>query len=272
MDGHYPRAGAGGIIFYFPLFDERQVNMFEVLTREATARFGVGDKAQPLVQMLLAAMTAKDTGGLAGFLEKFKVAGLGPLVQSWLGGGEGAQPISNTQIEAVLGTSGGLLSTLTAHLSLPRDQLTEVIGYLLPALVGQLTPGGNLPVNPPAEITGYAEAGQALLAQATQAVQAEQRNGIDGNNRKWLISVIAIVIVLAILYVWRTSGHETPRSPSAPMPRPAAQAIPPVHIQSPKRGAAFGGSAPPKPASATAPAATAIAPAGSAAIPGSAAN
>ena len=72
--------------------------MFDVLLREVAARFGMGDKALPLVQMLLAYMTNKDTGGLIGFLEKFKAANLGPIVQSWLGGGPSAQPITNTQL------------------------------------------------------------------------------------------------------------------------------------------------------------------------------
>jgi uncharacterized protein YidB (DUF937 family) len=231
----------------------------------------VGDKALPLVQMLLAAMTAKDTGGLAGFLEKFKVAGLGPMVQSWLGGGEGAQPIDNTQIEAVLGTSGGLLPILTAHLDLPRDQITETVGYLLPALVGRLTPGGVLPANPPANVVGYAQAGQGLLAQAAQAVQAAQQAG--GNNRKWLVWVIVIVIVLAVLYAWSTRSRETPQPPSLPsIPRAISRATPPAHIQPPVPGAAFGGSAPPQPASAAVPAASAVIPAGSASVPASAAN
>ncbi|MDR2991580.1 MAG: YidB family protein [Burkholderiaceae bacterium] len=234
--------------------------MFEVLIREAAARFGVGDKALPLVQMLLAAMTTKDTGGLAGFLEKFKAAGLGPLVQSWLGGGENAQPIGNTQVEAVLGTSGGLLPTLTAHLDLPRDQITEAIGYLLPALVGRLTPGGVLPANVPADVAGYAQAGQGLLTQATQAVQVMQRTGgVGGNNRKWLVWVVVIVIVLAVLYAWSTSGHQTSKAPPFPIPGAASQTTPPAHTQPPLPGAAFGGSAPPQtpPASAAAPASAA---------------
>ena len=45
--------------------------MFDVLIREAATRFGLGDKALPVAQMLLAYMTNRDTGGLAGFLEKF---------------------------------------------------------------------------------------------------------------------------------------------------------------------------------------------------------
>jgi uncharacterized protein YidB (DUF937 family) len=183
--------------------------MFEVLIREAAARFGVGDKALPLVQMLLAAITAKDTGGLAGFLDKFKAAGLGPLVQSWLGGGEGAQSISNVQIETVLGNS--LLPALTAQLGLPRDPITPTIGYLLPALIGRLTPGGSLPANLPAEIASHAQTGQGLLAQATQALQATQRTGTPGGGLIRLVGVIVIVIVLAALYAWSTDHRQAPQ-------------------------------------------------------------
>jgi len=187
--------------------------VLEVLIREVAARFGVGNQALPLVQMLLAAMTSQDTGGLAGFLDKFKTAGLGPLVQSWLGGGASAQPISNVQIESVLGNNGGLLPTLTARLGLPRDQITQAIGYLLPALVGHLTPGGNLSANLPDDITSHAQAGQSLLAQAAQTLQTTQRAG-GGLIR--LAGVIVIIIVLAALYAWSSGHHQAPKSIHAP--------------------------------------------------------
>jgi len=246
--------------------------MLEVLIREAAVRFGMGNKALPLAQALLAAMMSKDTGGLAGFLEKFKAAGLEHLVRSWLGGGQGAQPISNSQIESVLGTSGGLLPALTAHLDLPRDRITEAIGYLLPALIGRLTPGGSLPTHPPADIASHAQIGQGLLAQALQAVQAAQQTGAAGNSRKWLAWAVAIVAVLAALYAWSTSTSR----PEAPKPI-AAPASPPPQLpvnnaQPPSPGAAFSGGAPVgEPASAAAPA-IAAASAVSAAPGASAAN
>ena len=68
--------------------------MFDVLIREVAVRFNLGDKALPLLQMLLACMTRQDTGGLPGFLEKLKAAGLGPAVQSWLGGGPSAKAVT----------------------------------------------------------------------------------------------------------------------------------------------------------------------------------
>ena len=138
--------------------------MFDILIREAGVRFGLGDKALPFVQMLLACITNSQDGGLPGFLEKFKAAGLEPAVQSWLGGGPAAQPITPTQLENVLGASGGPLALLTDRLDVARDSATAALGYLLPPLVGLLTPGGNLPASLPPEAAGMAATGAHLLA------------------------------------------------------------------------------------------------------------
>jgi len=138
--------------------------MFDVLIRETGVRFGLGEKALPFVQMLLACMADPQGGGLPGFLEKFKAAGLEPAVQTWLGGGPAAKPLTNTQLENALGASGGPLALLTARLDVERDRATAALGYLLPPIMGLLTPGGNLPATLPPEAAGLAAAGAALLA------------------------------------------------------------------------------------------------------------
>ena len=201
--------------------------MFEVLIREAAARFGLGDKALPLVQMLLAYMTNKETGGLAGFLEKFKAAGLGPIIQSWLGGGPAAQPVSNSQLETVLGSSGGLLSMITSRLSLPRDNVTGALGYLLPAIVGKLTPGGSIPSGLPPEVASLAAAGQGLLAApAVGAAQGATAGGI-GKWVPWIIVAVAALVGLSYCAKNRTAdtAGTTPPAASAPAasePAPSA--------------------------------------------------
>jgi uncharacterized protein YidB (DUF937 family) len=81
--------------------------MFDILIREAGVRFGLGDKALPFVQMLLACITNAQDGGLPGFLEKFKAAGLEPVVQSWLGGGAAAKSLTPTQLETCWAPAAG---------------------------------------------------------------------------------------------------------------------------------------------------------------------
>lgn len=207
--------------------------MYEVLIREAAVRFGLGDKALPVLQMLLAYMTAKDNGGLLGFLEKFKAAGLGPIVQSWLGGGPSAQPITNSQLETVLGSSGGLLSLVSGKLGLGRDNVTAALGYLLPAVVGKLTPGGSLPGGLPAEAQALASAGEQLMAAAPAIAAGGARS--PGGLLNWLPWV---VVVLAALFGLSYCGKEkapatAPAPVEAPASAPAAPASAPASAEAP---------------------------------------
>ena len=236
--------------------------MFDVLIREAATRFGLGDKALPVAQMLLAYMTNRDTGGLAGFLEKFKAANLGPIVQSWLGGGPSAQPISNSQVETVLGGTGGLLSLITSRLAVNRDNVTAAIGYLLPAIVGRLTPGGSVPASVPPEVASLAAAGQSLLAAPSTAAAAAPAAG--GGMMKWLPWVIvAAAALIGLSYCGKkTPAPDATVPPAASAPAEPAAVPPPVTPASEPPKASFGGGAPMAPASAPAePASTVAAPA-----------
>jgi uncharacterized protein YidB (DUF937 family)/outer membrane protein OmpA-like peptidoglycan-associated protein len=190
--------------------------MFDLIIKEAASRFGLGDKAGMLVQMLLAFMTNKDTGGLNGFMDLFKSKGLGDLASSWLGGGSNAKPISNSQIESLFGGSGGLLSALTAKSGLGSGVITSALGYLLPSVLGKLTPGGSIPTSLSSEILGFADQGKNLLggllgsgaaaagaaaAGATRAVGAAADAGkaAGGGLMKWLPWLIAALVALWLL-------------------------------------------------------------------------
>ncbi len=243
--------------------------MFDVLIREAGARFGLGDKALPLLQMLLAAMTNRDTGGLAGFLEKFKAAGFGPIIQSWLGGGPAAQPISNSQLETVLGNSGGLLSTVTSKLGLGRDNVASALGYLVPNLVGKLTPGGSIPSTLPPEVLSLAAAGQSLLTAAPVAASVAAAPSSSGGFAKWLPWIIvALAALFGLSYFTKQRAPEAPpaASASAPVVEPATPPASEVAPAASEPAAAEPASAPPAVAPAAeasaAPAASAVAPAG----------
>ncbi len=205
--------------------------MFDVLIREVASRFGLGDKALPLVQMLLAYMTNKDTGGLTGFLEKFKAAGLGPIVQSWLGGGAGAQPISNSQLENVLGSSGGLLSMLAPRLGLGRDKVTSSLGYLLPAIIGKLTPGGSIPAVLPPEIASLASAGLGKLSAAPLLGAIAPAAAAAGGSsfKKWLPwLIVALAALFGLSYCGKNRGADAPAPATPPAVEAPAATQPPA--------------------------------------------
>lgn len=172
--------------------------MFDTIIREAASRFGLGDKGGMLVQMLLAYMTNKDTGGLSGFIDKFKSAGLGSMIGSWMGGGSGAQSITPSQIEQVLGGSGGLIGTLTSKLGIGAPTAASALSFLLPTVLGKLTPGGSIPTSLPTDVLGYISGAKSLLSGgATAAAGATQAAG--NGLMKWLPWVAAAIAALFLL-------------------------------------------------------------------------
>jgi uncharacterized protein YidB (DUF937 family)/outer membrane protein OmpA-like peptidoglycan-associated protein len=160
---------------YFYLGDS---NMFETIIREAASRFGLGDKAGPLVQMLLAYLTNKDTGGLAGFMSKLSSAGLGNITQSWLGGGANAQPVNAAQLESMLGGQGGLLGSISSKLGIGGSTATSALGFILPAIIGKLTPGGSVPTSLPADVMGAISGGKDWISGGAAAVAGTAAAGV----------------------------------------------------------------------------------------------
>jgi uncharacterized protein YidB (DUF937 family)/outer membrane protein OmpA-like peptidoglycan-associated protein len=214
--------------------------MFDLIIKEAASRFGLGDKAGPLVQMLVAYMTNKDTGGLAGFINMFKNKGLGDIVSSWLGGNAAPKAISGSQIENVLGGKGGFLEAALSKTGLGSGLATSALGYLLPSVLGKLTPGGAVPTSLSQEVLGFADKGRGLLggllgsgaAAASQATSAVTTAASDagGGLMKWLWWIIPIAIGLWLIKSCTAEKAPAPKAkveapaPAAPAPKVEAPA------------------------------------------------
>lgn len=83
-----------------------------------------------------------ELGGLAGLVEKFNQAGMGNIINSWIGSGE-KLPISGEQISSVLGSS--VIGNIATQLGIDPAQVSNQISQVLPGLINKLTPGGVAP-------------------------------------------------------------------------------------------------------------------------------
>ncbi len=81
-------------------------------------------------------------GGIQGLLGRFESAGLGHIVQSWIGKGPN-QPINEDQVQQVVGDEG--LQQLSSKSGLPVPEVRSHLTGLLPTLVDKLTPDGKVP-------------------------------------------------------------------------------------------------------------------------------
>lgn len=81
-------------------------------------------------------------GGLGGLLDKFKNAGHGQMVDSWVGKGPN-QPVTPTQVQQSLG--GQTISDLARQAGMSEDDLMAQLAQVMPDLVDKLTPQGRMP-------------------------------------------------------------------------------------------------------------------------------
>jgi len=101
---------------------------------------GLGGLAGALGGLL--ASNQNEVGGLGGLVSKFEQAGLGNVVDSWIGKGENV-PVSGDQVHNALGSD--VISSIAGKLGINAATLLPLLATLLPTLIDQLTPHGRLP-------------------------------------------------------------------------------------------------------------------------------
>jgi uncharacterized protein YidB (DUF937 family) len=112
--------------------------------------FSSGNQAQGgnlLLQIALSML--QQNGGLEGVLNKFREGGFSQHADSWVGTGQNMD-ISADQLQQVLGTS--TISDLASRLGIPADQASSAMAQVLPQVINQLTPQGQVPENSDDEI------------------------------------------------------------------------------------------------------------------------
>jgi uncharacterized protein YidB (DUF937 family) len=101
---------------------------------------GSGGVKAILLQQLLAMLSKP--GAMAKLTSAFQSAGLGSILQSWIGSGQNL-PISADQVKSVLG--GGMLTDLASKAGVGESEAASSLSTLLPEVVDKVSPGGALP-------------------------------------------------------------------------------------------------------------------------------
>jgi uncharacterized protein YidB (DUF937 family) len=94
--------------------------------------------------MALAFQVLQQNGGISGVVDKLRASGLGQHADSWVGTGAN-MPVSGDQIKDALGAGG--LGQLASKLGMSTDQASGGLAQVLPELVNQMTPAGQVPDN-----------------------------------------------------------------------------------------------------------------------------
>lgn len=106
------------------------------LTGASSAPGGGGNV---LLQLILSML--QQNGGLEGVLGKFRDAGMAAQADSWVSTGQNMD-LTADQLQQVFGS--GALNDIAAQLGLSQNQAGLAMSQMLPELINQLTPQGQV--------------------------------------------------------------------------------------------------------------------------------
>ena len=181
--------------------------MFEQLVNETANRFNLSNEnVSSLVRGLMSLMTNERTGGAEGFFDLFRRAGLVDVITSWFGGREG-KTITTTQLESALGT--GTLDRLSASSGLTRAAVTSALTFLMPKLIGRLTPNGVLPSTSALRSQASSYLDRQVVTAIEHRMQHESRKQIWPAWLPW--AAVAAFSVAAMLWLRTSAGTIDPQ-------------------------------------------------------------
>jgi uncharacterized protein YidB (DUF937 family) len=107
----------------------------------------LGGESPQLAQAAMSLFSSNDSsvggsGGLGGILNALKGQGLEDVVSSWLGGGAN-KAVSPSQLESALGSD--TIAQFASKAGIGGAEASTVLAGLLPQLVDNLSPKGDLP-------------------------------------------------------------------------------------------------------------------------------
>ena len=117
--------------------------LFDSIIGSAREKFGVSNEGSGgLVAAVLALIADPRSGGFGGFIDRFRNAGLGSIVDSWISTGSN-EPLTGDQIESALGSDA--VDGIATRAGVDRGTASAALGGIIPGVVDTLTPDGNVP-------------------------------------------------------------------------------------------------------------------------------
>ncbi len=114
------------------------------LMKEVTARLGGSQGSDGGVAVLH--KMVRSSGGLHGLMWKFSRSGLGQQAESWVSTGEN-QPITGSEVRRAIDSRQ--LNAMADQAGMTPDEASDQLARVLPVVVNQATPQGQLPDNDP---------------------------------------------------------------------------------------------------------------------------
>ena len=209
------------------------MTMIDNLTNELGSKFGIGAAARPLMSELLQLMSGP--GGLGAFMDRFRSAGVGNEVTSFLGGkSETALPAK--AVEGALGAS--TVAGIAQRVGIAPAVAGAALGFEIPKVIGLLTPGGTMPATLPAEVQSFLRPAEqvrpsamATVRQTPEQVRPVAMTTVErSRSYLWLWALLGLLALGALLFAFLPRraplvSAQVATPPPVALPAPAAAAV-----------------------------------------------
>ena len=118
------------------------MGLLDDVLKAATGTAPATDGSQSSLASAALSVLSNQNGGLSGLVQQFASNGLGHVVSSWIGTGQNL-PISPEQLQGVLGSEQ--VQAIAAKAGLSPDAANTGLAQVLPQLIDNLTPNGEMP-------------------------------------------------------------------------------------------------------------------------------
>lgn len=115
--------------------------MDDLANKAGASGMGGGGSHASLATALLSMLSSRG-GGLSGLIQQFSSKGLGNIANSWVSTGRNL-PISPDQVQTALGPDQ--VQTIASKAGVSPDEAKSGLAQVLPQVVDQLTPNGQMP-------------------------------------------------------------------------------------------------------------------------------
>jgi outer membrane protein OmpA-like peptidoglycan-associated protein/uncharacterized protein YidB (DUF937 family) len=278
-----------------PAFDT--FNPFDVFVKKIATQHRLGPKGRSLVRETLDLIT-EQPGGVGGFVDRFKSAGLATQVASRLGLAHPV-PLTEQEVEQALGSD--VIRRIADKAGASPDFATTILRNTIPSIIGLLMESGfsDEPITPPASISNEVAPPEPehipLSAMAESGPKPPRARWFVPNSDAHIVHGLAALLLglysAALLIMLGVAGyfaareighrvtagpgtvvaHVAQAAPAMPANQPAPSRMPSAAAAAPNAAPTVASIAPPVPAGALSPGAAAAdnaAPKTAAASPG----
>src|SRR5262245_268458 len=186
------------------------MGVLDSVMNETGSELGISTNSSRSVMSGLLSVISQEDGGFGGFLDRFRRAGSGNVVSSWLTGD--ARPVSTETVENALGHS--TIERIGSRAGLSFSTAASAIALMIPKLTRLLAPGGAIPRTLSPDIRSYISAPAAAVSSNVAAAADTITRPRSAGRFLWPLLLLLAGILLVMWLVNRAPSVTTPGTTS----------------------------------------------------------